>query len=226
MEKLFKNIHWFIISLALFNIGSYYLEITEKIESMKIQQEQQRLALAKAKKTKKEIASFYKNIEEAKNKIERVAQEIEKTQQLLPSEVADTDIITILRNMAEDVNIKEMSIMPEGDDDRGFYIARRYKFKAKATYLQLLIMFEKISENKRILNVSELTLKKLEKPQRSKFQLSDCEFTLEAYKYNVNFKEDRGFDKIESEFNDKRDGDDKGTQAATKQPAAKKEEEI
>ena len=226
MAKLFKNIHWFIIALALYNIGSYYLEITEKTESTRAQVEQQRLALSRVKRTKKEIASFYKNIQEAKNKIERVAQEIEKTQQILPSEVTDTDIITILRKMAEDVNIKEMSIMPEGDDDRGFYIARRYKFKAKATYLQFLIMFEKISENKRILNVGELTFKKLEQPQRSKFQLIDGEFTLEAYKYNVNFKEDRGLDKIESEFKDNKVGEDKGARAETKNPATKKEEEI
>lgn len=200
MGKLLKNIHWFIILVALFNMGQYAYEQTEKINELKTQQEQQRQALAKAKKTKKEIASFYKDIDEAKNRIERVAQEIEKTQQLLPSEVSDTENITLLRRMAEDVNIKEVSIMPEGDDDRGFYIARRYKFKAKATYLQFLIMFEKISENKRILNVGELGFKKLDQPQRSKFQLIDGEFTLEAYKYNANYREDRGLDKIESEF--------------------------
>jgi Tfp pilus assembly protein PilO len=203
MAKILKNIHWFIILFALFNIGSYWYEINEKINELKNQQETERQDLAKAKKTQKEIKSFYKDIDEAKNRIERVAREIEKTQQLLPSEVSDTENISLLRRMAEDVNIKEVGIMPDKDDDRGFYIARKYKFKAKATYLQFLIMFEKISENKRILNVGELAFKKLDQPQRSKFQLIDGEFTLEAYKYNAAFKEERGIDKIESEFKDK-----------------------
>ncbi|MDD4976025.1 MAG: type 4a pilus biogenesis protein PilO [Bacteriovorax sp.] len=200
MEKLLRNIHWIIIAGALFNIGMYYKEVDDKISEIIGQQEIHRQALQKARKTKKDISAFYKDIDEAKGRIERVAREIERTQQLLPSEVSDTENISLLRRMAEDVNIKELSIMPDKDDDRGFYIARKYKFRAKATYLQFLIMFEKISENKRILNVSELSFKKLEQPQRSKFQLIDGEFTLEAYHYNAAFKEDRGIDTIEKEF--------------------------
>lgn len=224
MGKILKNIHWFIILIALFNIGMYVFETNEKIVEIQTQQETQRQSLAKAKKTKKEISNFYKDIDEAKGRIERVAQEIEKTQQLLPSEVSDTENISLLRKMAEDVNIKEVSIMPEGDDDRGFYIARRYKFRAKATYLQFLIMFEKISENKRILNVGELQFRKLEQPQRSKFQLIDGEFTLEAYKYNVNYKEDRGLDQIESEF--KKENADKPRPARKRTGAGGKEDEV
>ncbi|MGZ3807385.1 MAG: type 4a pilus biogenesis protein PilO [Bacteriovorax sp.] len=200
MDKLIRNIHWFIIAGALVNIGMFYKESDDKVTELLNQQEVQRSILQKANKTKKDISTFYKDIDEAKGRIERVAQEIEKTQQLLPSEVSDTLNISLLRKMAEDVNIKEVSIMPDKDDDRGFYIARKYKFRAKATYLQFLIMFEKISENKRILNVSELSFKKLEQPQRSKFQLIDGEFTLEAYRYNPGFKEERGIEKIEMEF--------------------------
>lgn len=202
MEKILKNVHWFIIAVALFNIGMLVKDSEDKISDLTSQQEIQLQGIQKAKKVKREIISFYKDIDEAKNRIERVALEIEKAQQLLPTEVSDAENIGLLRRMAEDINIKEVAIMPEKDDDRGFYIARKYKFKAKATYLQFLIMFEKISENKRILNVSDLNFKKLDQPQRSKFQLIDGEFTLEAYKYNPNYKEDRGIDKIEKEFKD------------------------
>ena len=92
--------------------------------------------------------------------------------------------------MSDELHIKEMSITPEKDDDHGFYITRKYRFAAKATYLQFLIMFEKIGENKRILNISGLAFKKFEQSQRTKFQLIDGEFTLEAYKFNNSFKED------------------------------------
>ena len=204
----------------MFNIGSLVKDKEEEITNTQSKQEIQRASLAKAKKTKKAINNFYKDIDEAKGRIERVAKEIEKTQQLLPGEIIDTENVGLLRKMAEDVNIKEVSVAPEKDDDRGFYIARRYKFKAKATYLQFLIMFEKISENKRILNVADLMFKRLDQPQRSKFQLIEGEFTLEAYKYNSAFKEDRGIDQIEKEFKEA-----KAAKVAKKAPKVQKEEQ-
>ena len=194
MGKLIQNIHWIIILWALYNMGMFAYEQENIVSDIHSRQEVQRQDLEKAKKSKKEIDTFKRNIDDAKSRIERVAREIEKTQQLLPSEVSDTENISLLRRMAEDINIKEVSITPEKDDNRGFYIARKYKFKAKATYLQFLIMFEKISENKRILNISELEYTKTDRSQRSKFQLIDGIFTLEAYRYNAEYKEDRSVD--------------------------------
>jgi Tfp pilus assembly protein PilO len=202
MEKILKNIHWLIIAAALFNNVMIYKESDEKKAGVLTKLEEQRKILQSAKKSKKEILSFYKDIDEAKNRIERVAKEIEKTQQLLPSDISDIENISLLRGMAEDVNIKEVSIAPDVDEDRGFYLARKYKFKAKATYLQFLIVFEKISENKRILNISDLVFKKIEQPQRSKFQLIDGEFDMEAYRFNSKFKEERGIETIEKNFKD------------------------
>ena len=224
MEKILKNIHWAIIGFALFNIGMFWNTSNEKITELHTQQETQRQQYATALKTKKDIATFYKDINEAKSKIEKVAKEIEKTQQLLPSEISDVENISLLRKIAEDVNIKELSLMPDSEDDRGFYLARKYKFKAKATYLQFLIMFEKIAENKRILNISALTFAKLEQAQRSKFQLINGEFTLEAYRYNSKFKEDRGIDNIEKAFVDGVAVDSDNTEAQPKKPKRAKKE--
>ena len=202
MEKLLKNLHWFIIAYAAFNFYVHYTESEEKYVNLVSQEEAQRLQLTRNKKTQREISNYYKNINEEKVKIERVANEIEKTQQLLPGEISDSENINLLRKMADDVNIKELSITPEQDFDRGFFIARRYRVKAKATYLQFLIMFEKIAENKRILNVGESVFRKTAEPQKGKFQVIDGLFTIEAYKYNSNFKEDRGIDEIEKKFKD------------------------
>jgi len=219
MKKLLGNIHWIIIAGALYNIGEYWKEAEDKLAGLSEQQATEREKLIKEKKVKKEIASFYKDIDEAKGRIERVAKEIEKSQQLLPSEISDTENIDLIRKMAEDVNVKELSIQPDRDEDRGFFIARKYKFRAKATYLQFLIMFEKIAENKRILNVSEISFKKLDQRQRSKFQLIDGEYLIEAYRYNSSFKEDRGIDKIESEF---KEGKKMEKEAPKNKPRSKK----
>jgi Tfp pilus assembly protein PilO len=205
MEKLLKNLHWLIIAYAVFEFYTYYEEANEKFVSTESQIEAQRLTLTKSKKIKREIENYYKNIENEKIKIEKVAKEIEKMQQLLPSEISDIENISLLRNMADDVNIKEISIAPEKDDVRGFYIARRYKLKVRATFLQMLIMFEKIGENKRILNVGEAVFKKTEEPQRGKFQIISGEFILESYRFNPDYKEDRGIDAIENKFKESKE---------------------
>lgn len=207
MDKILKNLHWLIIAYATFNFYILYIETEEKLTNIVSQEEAQRLQLTRNKKTQREIANYYKNINEEKDKIERVAKEIEKTQQLLPGEISDSENINLLRKMADDVNIKELSITPELDFDRGFFIARKYRVKAKATFLQFLIMFEKIAENKRILNVGESVFRKSAEPQKGKFQVIEGVFSIEAYKYNSNFKEDRGIAEIEKKF---------------KEPAAKK----
>ncbi|MBC7713925.1 MAG: type 4a pilus biogenesis protein PilO [Rhizobacter sp.] len=202
MAKLFKNLHWIIIAFALFNFWQAYDKADTELKTVDSGVEEQKKLLTKNKKTQREIANYYKNIKEEKEKIERVAKEIEKMQQLLPSEISDSDNINLLRKMADDVNIKELSIAPDLDSVRGFYIARRYKLKAKATFLQFLIMFEKIGENKRILNIGESLFQKSDAPQRGKFQVIEGEFMLEAYRFNPNYKEDRGIDEIQKKFDD------------------------
>lgn len=202
MSKLLKNLHWIIIAYSLFSFYTIYTERDEHYNSIQSQVGGQQIQLRKNKKEQKEITNYHKNIKDEKDKIERVAQEIEKTQQLLPSEVSDTDNINLLRRMADEVNVKEISITPEKEVDHGFFITRNYKITAKATYLQFLILFEKISENKRILNVGESSFKKSSEPQRGKFQIINGQFTIHAYRYNANYKEDRGIEEIENKFKD------------------------
>jgi Tfp pilus assembly protein PilO len=200
MNGVLKNLHWFLIVITLCKLGFSYYEYSEEATKRNSLLENVKEDLKKEEKTKRDVKKFLSNIEEEKSRIERVAQEIEKTQQLLPSELSDSENIAQIRRVAEDVNIKEVSIAPESEELRGFYFARRYKFKANATYLQFLIMFEKIYESRRILNIGEVNFKKLEQPQRSKFQVIEGDFILEAYKYNQNFKEDRGLDTLEQRF--------------------------
>ena len=171
--------------------------------SLSNQQEVERLRaeVNKSKRLKKDIDKYNNDIKNEKIKMERVVEEIEKMQQLLPSEISDTENISLLRKMAEDLNIKEVSITPLNEENKEFYISKKYKFKAKATFLQFLIVFEKISDNKRILNVQDVSFRKLEQPQKSKFQLIDGEFALEAYKYNPNHKERESLQKFENEKN-------------------------
>lgn len=205
MGNVLKHIHWFLITFTIYEFYSLYIEADEKYVNFEANVASLQTTFTKNKKMEKEIKQYYTNIEEEKNKIEKVASEIDKMQQLLPSEISDTENIALLRSMAEEVNIKDISIAPEKDEERGFYIARKYRLKVKATFLQMLILFEKIGENKRILNVGEAGFKKITQPQRGKFQIIAGEFVLESYRFNLSYKESRGIDEIEKKFKEDKD---------------------
>ncbi|MBY0413656.1 MAG: type 4a pilus biogenesis protein PilO [Bdellovibrionales bacterium] len=216
MEKILKQLHWFIIAYAGFNLYMLVGEKQEQLTAIKNTEDIQKSELIKNKKNQKEISTFYKNIDEEKLKIEKVAQEIERMQQVLPSEVSDIENIQLVRDLADDVNIKEISINPGRETDNGFYLIRDYKVVAKATYLQFLILFEKISENKRILNIGETSFKKLQAIQRGRFEPITGDFSIRAYRYNSKFKEDRGIDEIEKKFQETK------SKAPSKRPISKK----
>jgi Tfp pilus assembly protein PilO len=200
MSKILKNLHWIIIAYSVYSFYSIYMEKDEQLNTTTAKEASLQNDLKKSKKLQREVQNFHKNIGEEKAKIERVAQEIEKTQQLLPSDLSDTENINLLRRLADEVNVKEISIAPEREVDQGFFITRGYNVTAKATFLQFLILFEKISENKRILNVGDCSFKKSTDPQRGKYQIINGQFKIYAYRYNVNFKEDRGIEEIEKKF--------------------------
>lgn len=150
------------------------------------------------KRNKKELQNFFLDINEAKDRIERVALEIEKAQQQLPADLNDAEVIGFITRKADELNIREINISPEmKDDDKGFYSIRKYNFKAKGTYVQFLILFENIADYKRILNIGKVVFKRNNVQQRSRFQIIDGEIQVWAYRYNTGYKEDRGIEEID-----------------------------
>ncbi len=204
MGKVLKNIHWLIIGLAIFNIFSLWSEKSEQITTLKDQVTAMDNDLIVKRKNKIKLQAFFKDIDEAKDRIERVAIQIEKSQQQLPSDLNDGEIIGFISRKADELNIREVNLSPdEKDEDRGFYSVRKYNLKAKGTYVQFLILFENISEYKRILNVGRVKFGRSPGLQRSRFQLIDGEIQILAYRYNVGYKEDRGIDAINEKLKNK-----------------------
>jgi Tfp pilus assembly protein PilO len=189
VNKILKNIQWFIVLLGLYNLYTIYEENDPKPQLARSQAEALKVKFEKNKKIKKELDFFYKNIEEAKLKIQKVKESVAKTQQLLPSEISDNENMSLLRHIAETLNIKAVEIIPSNEEGKGLFISKQYTFKANATYVQFLIMFEKIASNKRVLNIKNVTLRRVDSPQRARFLLLQGSFVLEAYRYNPNAKE-------------------------------------
>lgn len=173
--------------------------------------------IRKGKKEKKQIGTYLKDIEEAKQNIELVAKEVESLQKKLPEIIKDTENLGLIKHIADELNIKNIFLSPGIEENKGFYLTKRYEFTATGTYLQFLIFFEKIGANERLLNVRMLELKKSDVRQRGRFQLVNAKVVVEAYRYNPNHREDRGINKIETNFKNKpkrgKDSSKKGDKA-------------
>jgi len=203
MNGLIKKLPLFIILYTAYMAYDMY-----EIHQQKVKEAQDRVPvlqnqIKKAKQKKKDLKRYFQDIEEAKKNIELVAQEVEKVQRQLPSEISDAENLQIVKGIAEKLNIKNVFLQPKNEEDKGFYYIKNYEMKATGTFLQFLIFFEKIAENKRLLNIRDVELKEIGSPQRGRFQLINSRIIIQAYRFNPNHKEDRGIDDIEKQFKDK-----------------------
>jgi Tfp pilus assembly protein PilO len=195
-----SKIHWIIIFWVSFSLYTIYTEQEEKrvakidkLPSLKIQ-------IKRNRKKKRQMQQYFKDIDKAKERIERVAEEVEELQKKLPSNISDTQNLELIKGLAEGLNIKNVFLTPGNEENKGFYMVKRYDFNGTGTFLQFLVFLEKIAENDRLLNITSLRMKKTQKKQRGRFQLINCSASIVAYRYNSDHKEDRGNSKIESEF--------------------------
>jgi len=155
------------------------------------------------KKAERELANlrrYFKDIEEAKERIEKVASGVEKLQKRLPAKISDTENLGLVRRIAESLNIKNVLLSPGEEKVHGFYVSKDYKLKGNGTFLQYLIFLEKIGEQERILNIKTVNFDRSRTKQKGRFQLLDAEITLEAFRFNERFKENRGIKEIEESF--------------------------
>jgi Tfp pilus assembly protein PilO len=162
---------------------------------------------AKIKRNRREqrkIAKYVKNIKTKKQEIEQVAIQIEKVQRRLPSVIADSENITFIRGISDSLKIRKVNINPGNEEENGFYVTKGYRFEGEGTYLQFLLLVEKLAESERILNVKEIDLKRLPSKKKGRYEMIALKAVIESYRYNESHSEDRGIKGIEDSFKKKK----------------------
>ena len=201
MLKIVNTYIPFSLIIFSFWIGwQDYASHTEEIERMKSSVPVLENKITRKEKEKSQIEGFLKNIEEAKERVKLVAKEVELIQKKLPDNISDARNLEALKNISEDLALKNTIFTQGEESNRGFYIAKTYLFSAKGTYLQFLLFVERVHNSDLLLNVSKLSLSQPRDAGRGRYQVLDGKITLEVYKYNQDFKVDTGIEKIEEEF--------------------------
>jgi Tfp pilus assembly protein PilO len=192
-NRLIANMHVFFLLYGVYVFyGQYeahemeYASVESEIPDLErnIKKNQQKVS---------EIKDFIKKADEYKVRVEEVAKTIETVQRQLPSETNDSSIVTFFQEEMKVLNIKDPGITPGNENKAQYFISKDYKLKATGTFLQFLVFFERVNNASRIYNVHSLKLSTIDANKRGRFQVLSAEATIQAYRYNPEFKVDRGF---------------------------------
>lgn len=194
VNKLISNLHYFILVWGLYSAWGIYDEHSIRMADLETQFPSVEAEITANQKKVKEIQEFVKKAEESKIRVEEVAKNIESAQKQLPAEINDNQILTFFNQEISALNIKDPNIVPGVEVPSTYFISKEYTVKANGTFLQFLVFLERIGNSTRIYNVKSLKLINNDSNQRGRFHLISGEGTIEAFRYNPDFKVDRGFD--------------------------------
>jgi Tfp pilus assembly protein PilO len=198
INKFIANLHVILLLYGLYGLWVQFDEHTVQVEEVNAQFPQIESDILTTQKKIKEIQEFTKKTAEYKARVEGVAKNIEEVQKQLPSEINDTQILAFFNSEINSLNIKDPNITPGKEETSTYFISKDYNFKAKGTFLQFLILLERFGNATRIYNVRSLRMTVSNDSKKGRFQLVSAEGVIQAFRYNPDFKVDRGFDKIES----------------------------
>lgn len=193
VNKLISNAHLFILLYGLYGAWVMYDEHIIQLEEVQSRGNGVDADIENAKKKVNEIQEFMKKTDEYKVRVEEVAKNIETVQKQLPADTNDTQILTFFQSEISALNIKDASFNPGKEDKSTYYIAKEYNLRAKGTFLQFLIFFERIGTADRIYNIKDLKLTNLDQAQKGRFQIIEGSGVIQAFRFNPDFKVDRGF---------------------------------
>lgn len=193
VNKLISNAHMFILLYGLYGAWVMYDEHIVQYDEIVARGSGMEEEIAKAEKKVKEIQEFVKKTDEYKVRVEEVAKNIETVQKQLPAETNDTQILTFFQAEINALNIKDANFNPGKEEKSVYYISKEYNLKAKGTFLQFLIFFERIGSADRIYNIKSLKLSTVQDNQKGRFQIIEAEGVIQAFRFNPEFKVDRGF---------------------------------
>lgn len=193
VNKLISNLHFILLIYGLYVGWVMYDEHQLKAEELANRGSGIDVEISIAQKKVRELDEFSKKTDEYKVRVEEVAKNIEAVQKQLPAETNDSQILGFFQNEINALNIKDANFTPGKEEKSIYFISKDYNLKARGTFLQFLIFFERIGNSDRIYNIKNLKLTTPNDTQKGRFQMISGEGVIQAFRFNPEFRVDRGF---------------------------------
>lgn len=192
-NKFIANVHVFLFLYGCWTTYELWEQHDVRLTQVESEIPTVEAEIVKLKTKVKEIADFIKKADEYKVRVEEVAKNIESVQKQLPAETNDAQILSNFQTEMKVLNIKDTTMEPKVEETGQYLISKDYSIKASGTFLQFLIFFERIGNATRIYNVKSLKLTTNGASRKGRFQIVNGEAIIQAYRFNPNFRVERGF---------------------------------
>lgn len=193
VNKIIANVHIFMFLYGCWTTYELWEIHSGKMTEVESEIPNVEADITKLKAKVKEISDFIKKADEYKVRVEEVAKNIEAVQKQLPADTNDSQILSAFQSEMKVLNIKDTTMEPKQEETSVYFISKDYSVKANGTFLQFLIFFERLGNATRIYNVKSLKLSANNATKKGRFQIVSGEATIQAYRFNPNFRVDRSF---------------------------------
>lgn len=209
MKLLISKLHYLIILYIAFGAWERIQNHQKQVDDVLSNIGAIEAKILQTKKEIKQAKAFLKDLEASRKQVKEVARQIEVVQKQLPTESNDSAIMGILNQESIDLKFKDAIVTPQGEVLKDFYFTKDFSMNAIGTFLQSLIFFERLDKGDRLLNVKSVKLETVESEKKGRFQLVKMDYSMEAYRYNPNYKQETGIEEIKEQFKNKGSKQDK-----------------
>lgn len=109
--------------------------------------------------------------------IRRQQEKLDKLREILPEQKETAEIIRRIQRLAVESNLQIKSFIPQKTVRNDFYEDWPIVISMEGTYDNLGLFFQKVSQFTRIINVDNITIKGLEKPEKGRTIGATCTAT-------------------------------------------------
>lgn len=192
MQALLHNLHWLIILYAGWQGYEIYETNNQVILNLQSKLQKSQKEFKKRSKELEVVKQYEDQKEEASKQFKEVEAEFQVIKKKLPSNFNHIQNKQMFINIADKLNIKDAIVDDNKlkEENKGFYFLKKYKLKGNGTFLQFLIMLERVSESERLFNINSLVFKEGKSAQRGRFSVIGSEIIVEAYRYNENYEKE------------------------------------
>jgi len=123
----------------------------------------------------------YSRLREFKKQVEEQEIKLATLRSILPERKQTAEIVSGLELLARESRLKIKSFQPQGTVRKDFYEDWPILLSLEGNYNNLGLFFEKVSQYTRIINVDNITIKKVDQPSRNRTISATCTATTFVY---------------------------------------------
>jgi Tfp pilus assembly protein PilO len=142
----------------------------------------------KLREQKSKSEEYIRKQRAVQKELKEMEAQIQAFQRRLPEKFSDGEIYRLMASEFEAINMVNERVAPGEQSNYEFYDGKKYEVEAKGTFLQFLVLLERIQRKDRILDVLDITLSPDQVYQGH--QVLKGSLQLEAFRYSEKASEE------------------------------------